>query len=152
VAQWNAFIDDLAVQAGTPDHVIKDLTAFLLPVAALARKRKKEFERQEMAMATTRKKKKALPRSAGSLSTLDDPLKADGNLEEFVAVAIKEVQAWQLEGMKAGNLSRNRLAQRIGTSRSQVSRLLDLKDGNVTLSTLQRAARIVGRSLPLELV
>jgi hypothetical protein len=34
----------------------------------------------------------------------------------------------------------------------QVSRLLDPKDGNVTIATLQRAARIVGRTLRLELV
>ena len=101
----------------------------------------------------TTKKKAAAPRSAKSLSTLDDLLKRDGKLEEFQAVAIKEVLAWQLgEAMKAGNLSRRRLAERMGTSRSQVTRLLDPKDGNVTLTTLQRAARIVGRSLRLELV
>jgi hypothetical protein len=45
VAQWNAFIDDLAVQPGTLDGVIKDLTAFLLPAAALARERKREYGR-----------------------------------------------------------------------------------------------------------
>jgi transcriptional regulator with XRE-family HTH domain len=74
-------------------------------------------------------------------------------LEEFEAAAIKEVLAWQLgEAMKAGNLSRRRLAERMGTSRSQIGRLLDPKDGNVTLATLQRAAKIVGRSLRLELV
>jgi transcriptional regulator with XRE-family HTH domain len=44
------------------------------------------------------------------------------------------------------------MAERMNTSRSQVSRLLDPKDGNVTLATLQRAARIVGRTLKLELV
>jgi antitoxin HicB len=38
------------------------------------------------------------------------------------------------------------------TSHSQVSRLLDPRDGNVTLATLQRAARIVGCSLRLEVV
>jgi len=38
------------------------------------------------------------------------------------------------------------------TSRSQVGRLLDPKDGNVTLATLQRAAEIVGRKVRLELV
>ena|SRR5688572_8083170 len=102
---------------------------------------------------TGRKKKRTPPRAASSLSSLDDLLKEDGKLEEFQAVAIKEVLAWQLgEAMKAGNLSRRRLAERMGTSRSQVSRLLDPKDGNVTLSTLQRAAKIVGRSLKLELV
>jgi antitoxin HicB len=30
--------------------------------------------------------------------------------------------------------------------------LLDPKDGNVTLTTLQRAAKMVGRSLRLELI
>ena len=102
---------------------------------------------------TTRKKKKATPRSASSLSSLDDLLKQDGKLAEFEAVAVKEVLAWQLgEAMKAGNLSRSRLAERMKTSRSQVNRLLDPSDGNVTLATLQRAAKIVGRSLRLELV
>jgi antitoxin HicB len=63
------------------------------------------------------------------------------------------VLAWQIaEAMKTNNLSRSALATRMKTSRSQIGRLLDPKDGNVTLSTLQRAARIVGRSLRLELV
>lgn len=93
------------------------------------------------------------PRSAGKLTTLDDFLKAQGKLEEFEAVAVKEVLAWQIgEAMKAQNLSRKRMAERMNTSRSQVGRLLDPKDGNVTLATLQRAARIVGRTLKLELV
>jgi antitoxin HicB len=97
-------------------------------------------------------RKKAV-RSADKLTTLDDFLKAEGKLEEFEAVAIKEVLAWQIgEAMRAQNLSRKRLAERMNTSRSQVSRLLDPKDGNVTIATLQRAARIVGRTLRLELV
>jgi len=54
--------------------------------------------------------------------------------------------------MKADNISRKGLAETMKTSRSQISRLLDPKDGNVTLTTLQRAAKIVGRSLRLELV
>jgi antitoxin HicB len=98
-------------------------------------------------------KSKKTPRSARTLSSLDDFLKQQGKLEEFEAVAIKETLAWQLgEAMKAGQLSRKRLAERMGTSRSQINRLLDPKDGNVTLTTLQRAAKMVGRSLKLELV
>ena len=54
--------------------------------------------------------------------------------------------------MKTLKLSRKGLAERMGTSRSQVSRLLDPADGNVTLLTLQRAAEIVGRKVRLELV
>lgn len=98
-------------------------------------------------------KKKKPGRSAAKLTTLDAFLKREGKLEEFKAVAIKEVLAWQIgEAMKAQKLSRSRLAERMSTSRSQVSRLLDPKDGNVTLATLERAARIVGRKLRLELV
>ena len=102
-------------------------------------------------MAKTTKKK--LPRSPTKLSTLDDFLKEDGKHEDFQATAIKEVLAWQIaEAMKANNISRNALAMRMKTSRSQIGRLLDPKDGNLTLVTLQRAARMVGRSLRLELV
>ena len=98
-------------------------------------------------------KKTKRTRSARRLGTLDDFLAKQGKREEFEAIAIKEVLAWQIgEAMKANKLSRNGLAQRMNTSRSQVRRLLDPKDGNVTLATLQRAARIVGRSLRLELV
>lgn len=98
-------------------------------------------------------KKKVARRSPAKLTTLDDFLKEEGKLEEFEAVAIKEVLAWQLaEAMRTSNLSRKRMAERMKTSRSQVSRVLDPKDGNVTLTTLQRAAAIVGRKLKLELV
>src|ERR1700734_91371 len=83
-------------------------------------------------------KKRKRARSTDQLTTLDDFLKGEGKLEEFGAVAIKEVLAWQIvEAMKAQNLSRKRLAERMKTSRSQISRLLDPKDGNVTLATLQ---------------
>jgi transcriptional regulator with XRE-family HTH domain len=84
---------------------------------------------------------------------LDDFLAQEGKREEFEAIAIKELLAWQIaQAMKAQNLSRKRLAERMGTSRSQISRLLDPKDGNVTIATLQRAAKMVGRSLRLELI
>jgi antitoxin HicB len=83
----------------------------------------------------------------------DDSAKQEGKLEEFEALAIKQALACQIaEAMKAQNLSRKRLAERMKTSRSQISRLLDPKDGNVTITTLQRAAKIVGRTLRVELV
>lgn len=98
-------------------------------------------------------KKKKTRRSTAGLATLDDFLQQEGKRDEFEAVAIKEVLAWQIaEAMKAQNLSRKRLAERMNTSRSQIGRLLDPKDGNVTIATLQRAARMVGRTLRLELV
>ena len=93
------------------------------------------------------------PRSAASPQTLDAFLVEQGTLEEFEAVAIKEVIAWQIaEAMKANHMSQRQLAERMGTSRTQVSRLLDPRNGNVTIATLQRAAKEVGRTLRLELV
>jgi antitoxin HicB len=63
------------------------------------------------------------------------------------------VLAWQLEAaMKDRKLSRKKLAERMHTSRNQVNRLLDPADGNVTLTTLQRAAEMIGRKVRLELV
>lgn len=98
-------------------------------------------------------KKKRPARSVAKLSTLDDFLTEEGKREEFQALAIKEVLAWQIgEAMKVRRLSRKALAERMHTSRSQIARLLDPKDGNVTLSTLERAAAVVGRKLRLELV
>ena len=98
------------------------------------------------------KAKKKAPRSTAKLSTLDGFLEEEGKREEFEAVAVKEV-AWQIaEAMRHSNLSRKRLAEKMMTSRSQIGRLLDPKDGNVTLATLQRAATIVGRKPRLELV
>jgi len=93
------------------------------------------------------------PRSPEGFTTLDTFLETEGVRDTFQAVAIKEVLAWQIEqAMKDQGLSRKRLAERMGTSRSQISRLLDPTDGNVTLVTLQRAAELLGRKIRVELV
>lgn len=85
--------------------------------------------------------------------TLDSFLEEKGVLAEFQARAIKEVIAWQLaDAMKERKLSKSRLAAMMHTSRTQVDRVLDPKDGNVTIETLQRAAAVVGRRVQLELV
>ena len=62
------------------------------------------------------------------------------------------VVAWQLaQAMKEKKISKNKMATMLKTSRSQVDRLLDAKD-DITLSSLQRAAAIVGRRVSIELV
>jgi antitoxin HicB len=75
-------------------------------------------------------------------------------LRAEVAVAvIKAVIACQLaEEMKKKKLTKTRMAELMKTSRTQVNRLLDPQSGNVTIESLQRAARIVGRELRIELV
>jgi antitoxin HicB len=85
--------------------------------------------------------------------TLDSFLEIEGVLAEFQAKAIKEVIAWQLaDAMKERGLTKTRLAALMHTSRTQIDRVLDPNDGNVTIETLQRAAAMVGRRVQLELV
>ena len=85
-------------------------------------------------------------------SSLDDLLKKEGVFEQFQAAAIKEVIAWQLaQEMKDQNLSKAAMAERMNTSRAQLNRLLNPKDGNVTIESLQRAATAVGRTLQIRL-
>ena len=85
-------------------------------------------------------------------SSIDDFLKSEGIFEEAQAEAIKEVVAWQLaEAMKEQKISKNKMATLMKTSRTQVDRLLDPKN-DITLSSLQRAAAMVGRRVSIELL
>jgi len=96
------------------------------------------------------KKRKSRKNHMGS--SIEDFLKEEGIFEESQAQAIKEVVAWQLEeAMKKQKISKNRMASMLKTSRTQVDRLLNPKN-DITLSSLQRAAAIVGRRVMIELV
>jgi predicted XRE-type DNA-binding protein len=85
-------------------------------------------------------------------SRIDDFLKAEGVFEEAQSQAVKEVVAWQLaQAMKEKKISKNRMATLLKTSRSQIDRLLDAKN-DITLSSLERAAAMVGRRVTIQLV
>jgi antitoxin HicB len=85
-------------------------------------------------------------------SSIDDFLKKENIFEESQAQAIKEVVAWQLaKAMKKKKISKARMATLLRTSRSQVDRILDPKH-DITLSSLQRAAALVGHRVMIELV
>jgi antitoxin HicB len=74
------------------------------------------------------------------------------SLRKTQAQAVKEAVAWQLaEAMKKQKISKNKMAALLKTSRTQVDRLLDPKN-DITLSSLQRAAAMVGRRVLIELV
>ena len=86
-------------------------------------------------------------------SALDDFLTEEGIYEEAKTQVAKEMIAWQIErAMKEKKLTKKRMAELMETSRTQIDRLLNPKDHNVTLATLEKAAMIVGRQLRLELV
>jgi hypothetical protein len=85
-------------------------------------------------------------------SSLDEFLKKEEVFEELQAQAIKEVIAWQLaQAMRKKKISKVRMAALLKTSRTQVDRLLNPKT-DITLSSLQRAAAMVGRRVRIELV
>ena len=86
-------------------------------------------------------------------STFDSWLDEKGIREEVTAAAVKSVIAMQIgEEMKKHGVSKVKMAERMQTSRAQLDRLLDPGNGSVTLETLMRAAKVVGRELRLELV
>jgi len=85
-------------------------------------------------------------------SSIDDFLKEEGIFEEAQAQAVKEVVAWQLaEAMRKKKISKSKMAILLKTIRTQVDRLLDPKN-DITLSSLQRAAAIVGCRVTIALV
>jgi predicted XRE-type DNA-binding protein len=90
------------------------------------------------------------PRIGGSF---DEFLGDEGIREEVEDLAQKRVIAWQIEqAMKKSGINKVEMAERMGTSRTQVDRLLDPNNNKVQLDTLQRAAHAVGRTLKLELL
>lgn len=86
-------------------------------------------------------------------SSFDDFLREEGTYEETAERAIKRVLARQIEAaMKENQLTKTAMARAMKTSRQALDRLLDPTNESVTLSTLARAAKAVGRELRVELV
>jgi antitoxin HicB len=79
-------------------------------------------------------------------SSFDSFLEEEGIREEVEAVAIKRVLAWQLEqAMKEQQKTKQTMAKQLHTSRSQLDRLLDPQNVSVTIATITRAARALGK-------
>jgi antitoxin HicB len=86
-------------------------------------------------------------------SSLEDLLEAEGLLEEATEHAIKAVVAWQLKAsMERQHLTKAALARQLHTSRSQIDRVLDPNNDDVSVATLRKVAKAVGQKLRLELV
>lgn len=85
-------------------------------------------------------------------SSFDDFLEQEGIRDEVEDMALKEIIADQLSAaMRDRGMTKTAMAERMGTSRRQLDRLLDPANPSVTLSTLRRAAHAVGRTLSVEL-
>ena len=86
-------------------------------------------------------------------SSFDSWLQEEGIYEDVVGAAIKRVLSRQIaEAMVENNMTKTEMASRMHTSRAALDRLLDPAQEAVTLSTLRKAAHVVGRQLRVELV
>lgn len=90
-------------------------------------------------------------------SSLNDFLKEEGILEETRTAALKEALAWRVQkamrkAMRKAKINKVQMARRMHTSRAALDRLLNPGNASVTLQTLCKAARAVGRDLRIELV
>ncbi len=85
-------------------------------------------------------------------SNFDNFLAEEGILEEVSARALKRLLALQLaEIMETTKINKSQLAESLQTSRTQVDRLLDPTNTAITLASLDRLARAVGKQLRIEL-
>ena len=85
-------------------------------------------------------------------SNFDDFLVEEGLLAEAETVAVKRVVAHQVEQMmKEQNLTKTEMSRRMNTSRAALERLLDPTNQSITLQTLERAAKALGRRLQITL-
>ncbi|MCC5609938.1 helix-turn-helix domain-containing protein [Nostoc sp. CHAB 5834] len=86
-------------------------------------------------------------------SSFDDFLEEEGTLEEINLIAAKRVIAWQIsKAMEEKKLNKAAMAKQMNTSRSSLDRLLDPNNSSVSLDTIERAARVVGKRIRFELV
>lgn len=86
-------------------------------------------------------------------SSFDSFLAEEGILEEVEAVAVKRAIALKIADlMQQDSISKVALARRMSTSRAALDRLLDPENPSVTLGTISRAAKALGRKLKLEMV
>jgi len=80
-------------------------------------------------------------------------LNEQGVLCEVETRALKQALSLQLDRLlKEKELTKTQMASRMKTSRAAVDRLLDASNSSVTLNTLGKAARALGRKVKIELV
>lgn len=84
-------------------------------------------------------------------SKFDDFLDDEGYLVEAEAIASKRVITHMLEQFKdEQRLSKTAMAKMLGTSRSELDRLLNPENTSVTLMTISRVAAALGKKITLK--
>ena len=84
-------------------------------------------------------------------TNFDDFLKEESVLEEVTLNAQKRLLALQIADiMEETGLTKSEIARRMGTSRTQIDRLLDPEMTTITLDSLARLAQAIGKQLKIE--
>lgn len=85
--------------------------------------------------------------------TFDQFLQEDGIYEEVQIMALKKTISHQINIlMHKKHLKKTEMAQRMGTSRSSLDRILNDESSNITLNTINKAALILGKRVDISLV
>ena len=85
-------------------------------------------------------------------SSFDSFLEEEGIREEVESVAVKRLLARQLEqAMREQQKTKQAMAKELNTSRSQLNRLLDPQNTSVSLETISRAAKVLGKRVSIRI-
>lgn len=86
-------------------------------------------------------------------SSFDSFLEEEGIKEEVENTAVKKIISLGMKKeMNAVGITKTEMAERMGTSRAAVDRLLNPYNNAVTLSTLVKAANVLGKKLVIRIV
>lgn len=81
-------------------------------------------------------------------SNFDNFLEEEGLLQEADTIAIKRIIAYELEKkMASENITISSLAKELKTSRSAISRILDPENTAITLNTIEKIAKFLGKRI-----
>ena len=86
-------------------------------------------------------------------SSFDDFLEEENLLTNTTAEALKRVIAWQIKSfLEINHLNKKTFADRMKTSRSQLDRLLDPENTNISLKTLVSTAKVMGKHVEIKII
>ena len=85
-------------------------------------------------------------------SSFDDFLEEENLLAETSAEALKRVLAWQIKNfLEVNHINKKTFAQKMKTSRSQLDRLLDPENTNISLKALVSTANAMGKHVEIRI-
>lgn len=85
-------------------------------------------------------------------SSFDEFMESEELATEINAIAVKRVLAFKLkEAMEKKGLNKSQMAEKMHTSRSALERFLDPNNISITLATMEKAARAIGKRLEIKL-